>query len=74
MDDSSKTMLGSIQKQHLLKWLSSSTAKIKFIVSSVMWNDDSKDATMLRRDDKKKFYLEGLMERIYINELNGRTN
>jgi hypothetical protein len=39
IDDSSKSMLGSTQKADLKSWLSSSTAKFKFLVSSVPWND-----------------------------------
>jgi hypothetical protein len=38
-DDASKTMLGSAQKGDLKQWLSLSTARFKFIVSSIMWND-----------------------------------
>jgi phosphodiesterase/alkaline phosphatase D-like protein len=38
-DNASKTMLGSIQKADLERWLSTSTAKFKFIVSSVAFND-----------------------------------
>jgi hypothetical protein len=34
-----KTMLGSVQKQDLENWLSTSTDRFKFVVSSVMWND-----------------------------------
>ena len=38
-DDASKTMLGATQKADLERWLSASTAKFKFIVSSVAFND-----------------------------------
>jgi hypothetical protein len=38
-DDASKTMLGEAQKADLELWLLSSTARFKFIVSTVMWND-----------------------------------
>lgn len=38
-DNASKSMLGAVQKADLKAWLSSSTAKFKFLVSSVPWND-----------------------------------
>jgi hypothetical protein len=38
-DDASKTMLGAVQKADLEQWLLASTARFKFIVSSIMWND-----------------------------------
>ncbi len=38
-DDANKTMLGQTQKEHLKKWLKTSTAQFKFIVSTVPWND-----------------------------------
>jgi alkaline phosphatase D len=39
VDDASKTMLGQTQKADLKNWLLLSTARFKFIVSSIMWND-----------------------------------
>lgn len=39
IDDASKTMLGSTQKADLKAWLSASTARFKFLVSSVPWNN-----------------------------------
>lgn len=40
MDDGDeKTMLGQAQKADLQDWLSASTSKVKFIVSSVPWHD-----------------------------------
>jgi alkaline phosphatase D len=38
-DGASKTMLGTVQKLDLESWLSNSTNRFKFLVSSVMWND-----------------------------------
>lgn len=38
-DDANKTMLGATQKEDLKKWLSSSTAKFKFIVSSITFTN-----------------------------------
>jgi hypothetical protein len=38
-DDAAKTMLGATQKADLEQWLLASTARFKFIVSSIMWND-----------------------------------
>jgi phosphodiesterase/alkaline phosphatase D-like protein len=38
-DGPGKTMLGAIQKLNLKIWLSTSTDRFKFLVSSVMWND-----------------------------------
>ncbi|MFP2924494.1 alkaline phosphatase D family protein [Pyxidicoccus sp. 3LG] len=38
-NDPGETMLGATQKADLKAWLSSSTAKFKFLVSSVPWND-----------------------------------
>jgi phosphodiesterase/alkaline phosphatase D-like protein len=38
-DDPDKTMLGTVQKQDLLSWLSTSADRFKFLVSSVMFND-----------------------------------
>lgn len=38
-DGPAKTMLGSVQKQDLESWLSTSTDRFKFVVSTVMWND-----------------------------------
>jgi phosphodiesterase/alkaline phosphatase D-like protein len=38
-DNASKTMLGATQKANLKAWLSASTAKFKFLVSSVPWNN-----------------------------------
>ena len=38
-DGPAKTMLGSVQKQDLENWLSTSTDRFKFVVSTVMWND-----------------------------------
>jgi hypothetical protein len=38
-DDASKTMLGATQKADLEAWLSASTAPVKFIVSTVPFND-----------------------------------
>ncbi|MBZ4417652.1 alkaline phosphatase D family protein [Myxococcus sp. RHSTA-1-4] len=38
-NDVGETMLGAAQKADLKAWLSASTAKFKFLVSSVPWND-----------------------------------
>jgi len=38
-DDATKSMLGAGQKADLKAWLSSSTSRFKFLVSSVPWND-----------------------------------
>jgi phosphodiesterase/alkaline phosphatase D-like protein len=38
-DSAAKTMLGATQKADLKGWLSTSTARFKFIVSSVPWSD-----------------------------------
>jgi hypothetical protein len=38
-DDTSKTMIGSSQRADLEQWLLASTARFKFIASSIMWND-----------------------------------
>ena len=38
-DNSSKTMLGSVQKADLEEWLATSPARIKFLVSSIPLND-----------------------------------
>jgi hypothetical protein len=38
-DGPAKTMIGATQKQDLENWLSASTERFKFLVSSVMWND-----------------------------------
>jgi hypothetical protein len=38
-DTSTKTLLGPTQKADLKSWLSASTAKFKFLVSSVPWSD-----------------------------------
>eukprot|EP01116_Phalansterium_solitarium_P000192 TRINITY_DN10109_c0_g1_i1.p1 TRINITY_DN10109_c0_g1~~TRINITY_DN10109_c0_g1_i1.p1 ORF type:complete len:519 (-),score=143.29 TRINITY_DN10109_c0_g1_i1:151-1707(-) len=38
-DDSQKTMLGALQKLKLKEWLMESPARIKTIVSSVIWSD-----------------------------------
>ena len=38
-DDASKTMLGATQKADLKQWLLTTTARFKFIVSSIMWSD-----------------------------------
>ncbi len=40
-DGPDKTMLGTEQKQDLKNWLLASTARFKFIVSDVWWNDFS---------------------------------
>jgi alkaline phosphatase D len=39
IDNEQKTMLGNRQKADLKRWLLGSTAKIKFIISSVMWGN-----------------------------------
>lgn len=56
-DNSSKSMLGSVQKGDLESWLSASTAKFKFIISSVPWrnlsdrNNDSWDGFQTERNE-----------------------
>jgi phosphodiesterase/alkaline phosphatase D-like protein len=56
-DSSDKTMLGNAQKKDLKLWLSASTAKFKFIISSVPWrnlssgNDDSWDGFRTERNE-----------------------
>ncbi len=44
VDGPDKTMLGVQQKEDLKNWLQSSTARFKFIVSDVWWNDFSPHA------------------------------
>jgi hypothetical protein len=44
-DGPDKTMLGVDQKRDLENWLTSSASRIKFVISSVMWNDFSRHAS-----------------------------
>lgn len=48
-DDAQKSMLGAQQKADLKEWLTTSTAKFKFISSGVQWNDHQ--VVPLRKDD-----------------------
>jgi alkaline phosphatase D len=48
-DDAQKSMLGDQQKADLKEWLTTSTAKFKFIASSVQWSDHQ--VVPLRKDD-----------------------
>ncbi len=40
-DNAAKTMLGTAQKEDLLKWLSSAEERFKFLFSTVPWHDCS---------------------------------
>ena len=72
IDDASKTMLGADQKADLKAWLSSSKAKFKFIISSVLFSNfgvtgiDSWSGFKTERDEIWNFIRDNDIRHVFI--------